>query len=110
MPQNPVSAIGNLADLEEGQVALSRFIVQRDEGLYVSLPRLDARQEFVDFVDRVVRSGLYFRVLDYSRFLALIDDPLTLSGPGAAEEVFLAIDITAFRPERQALYKDLRVE
>lgn len=110
MPQNPVSAIANLADLEEGQVALSRFIVQRDEGLYVSLPRLDASEDLVDFVDRAVGSGLYFRALDYARFLALIDDPLALSGSGAAEEVFLAADITAFRPERQALYKDLRVE
>jgi hypothetical protein len=87
MPQHPESAIGNLADLQEGQLALSRFIVQRDAGLYVSLSRLESATDFSDFVNRVFASGLYFRGLDYPRFLSLLyDDPIGV-GMNAGEEV-----------------------
>ncbi len=110
MPQHPESAIGNLADLQEGQIALSRFIVQRDAGLYVSLSRLESATDFSDFVNRVFASGLYFRGLDYPRFLSLLyDDPVGV-GKNAGEEVFLAADITSFRPERQALYQAPLIE
>jgi uncharacterized protein (DUF342 family) len=110
MPQHPESAIGNLADLQEGQIALSRFIVQRDAGLYVSLSRLESATDFSDFVNRVFASGLYFRGLDYPRFLSLLyDDPIGV-GMNAGEEVFLAADITSLRPERQALYQAPLIE
>ena len=52
MPDQPKSAIGNLADLEDGQIALSRYIVKRADGLFVTLSRLDSPVDFVDFVDR----------------------------------------------------------
>jgi len=69
MPSLPQSAIGNLADLEEGQIALSGFVVQHDNGLYVRRARLESATAFADFVNRVVASGLYFRGLDYPQFL-----------------------------------------
>ncbi|MBK7953909.1 MAG: DUF342 domain-containing protein [Candidatus Accumulibacter sp.] len=106
----PKSAIGNLADLEEGQIALSGFVVQRDAGLHVRRSQLEAATDFPSFVNRVVASGLYFRALDYAQLVSLLyDEP-----PGRAEdgedEVYLAADITAFRPERQVLYKALAIE
>ena len=110
MPQYPISAIGNLADLEEGQIALSGFIVQRDNGLYVRLSEIGSANDFPEFVNRVVTSGLYFRELDYPQFSSLLyDDPANRS-PDAGDEVFLAADITAFRPERQALYQDFSID
>lgn len=110
MPEHPASAIGNLADLEEGQIALSRFIVQHDRGLYVKRSRLESATDFLDFVNRVVGSGLYFRALDYFQFIALLYDDPPSDGKDLADEVFVAADITCFRPERQALYKELRIE
>jgi len=110
MPEHPASAIGNLADLEEGQIALSRFIVQHERGLYVKRSRLESATDFLDFVNRVVGVGLYFRALDYSQFIALLYDDPPSDGKEVADEVFVAADITSFRPERQALYKGLRIE
>ena len=110
MPEHPASAIGNLADLEEGQIALSRFIVQHERGLYVKRSRLESATDFLDFVNRVVGVGLYFRALDYSQFIALLYDDPPSDGKEVADEVFVAADITRFQPERQALYKGLRIE
>lgn len=109
MPQFPRSAIGNLAELEEGQIALSGFVVQHDKGLYVRLSRLESATAFADFVNRVIATGLYFRGLDYPQFLALLFDNPIGSRDDAGKEVFLAADITSFRPERQALYKACRI-
>ncbi|HNC51077.1 MAG TPA: FapA family protein [Accumulibacter sp.] len=110
MPQYPKSAIGNLADLEEGQIALSGFIVQHDKGLYVRIPQIGSENDFPEFVNRVAASGLYFRELDYLQFSSLLYDEPASRSPGAGDEVFLAADITAFRPERQALYQDFSID
>ncbi len=110
MPHYPESAIGNLADLKEGQIALSRCIVQRDDGLYVSLSRLDSATDFPDFVQRVIAEGLYFRALDYSMFVSLLYDDPTTWGQDSAAEVFLAADITCFQSARQALYQSLSID
>ena len=113
MPDDPPSAIGNLADLEEGQIALSRYLVQRDGGLYLALSRLEATADLLDFVNRVIAMGLYFRELDYARLVSLLyDAPAGRDDPTrtAADEVFLAVDIAKFRPERRSLYKEFRVD
>jgi hypothetical protein len=110
LPEEPKSAIGNLADLEDGQIALSRYIVKRADGLYVNLSRLDSPADFADFVERTFALGLYFRALDYAQFQSLLyDDPASREQAGPAE-VFLALDIATFRPQRQSLYKDLRIQ
>ncbi len=105
----PKSAIGNLADLEEGQIALSGFVVQRDTGLHVKRSQLEAATDFPSFVNRVVTSGLYFRALDYPQLISLLYDEPAGRGDDADDEVYLAADITAFRPERQLLYKTLAI-
>ncbi|HRL76095.1 MAG TPA: FapA family protein [Candidatus Accumulibacter phosphatis] len=110
MPQHPESAIGNLADLDDGQIALSRFIVQREGGLHVQPGRLEAATELADFVDRVIATGLYFRGLDYECFISLLYGHPATRGPASPDEVLLAADITAFRPERRALYKELLID
>ncbi|MBO3707607.1 MAG: DUF342 domain-containing protein [Candidatus Accumulibacter sp.] len=110
MPQHPESAIGNLADLETGQIALSRFIVQRADGLHVQPARLESASDFADFVHRVFDTGLYFRGLDYPRFIALLHGGTASGGQDSPDEVLLAADITFFRPERQALYKEFLID
>ncbi len=110
MPQHPESAIGNLADLEAGQIALSRFIAQRADGLYVQPARLESAADLADFVSRVFATGLYFRALDYARFTSLLYGPASSTAQGSPDEVLLAADITVFRPERQALYQELLID
>ena len=103
MPDQPKSAIGNLADLEDGQIALSRYIVKRADGLFVTLSRLDSPVDFVDFVDRTFALGLYFRGLDYAQFQSLLYDDAASRDKAAPDEVFLALDIATFQPQRQSL-------
>jgi len=110
MPQHPESAIGNLADLEAGQIALSRFIAQRPDGLHVQPARLESASDFADFVNRVFDTGLYFRGLDYANFIALLYGSAATGAQGSPDEVLLAADITFFRPERQALYKEILID
>lgn len=109
MPETPVSAIGNLADLKEGQIILSRFIVQREGGLYVQCSHLEAANDFLDFVHRVFSSGLYFRGLDYPRLIELLYGESSANAQETNDEVFVAADITTFHAERQLLYKGLRI-
>ncbi len=110
MPQHPESAIGNLADLEAGQIALSRFIAQRADGLYVQPNRLDSAADFADFVNRVFDTGLHFRGLDYAHFAWLLYGIASGLDREPVEEVLLAADITFFRPERRALYSAMLID
>ncbi|WP_186407569.1 flagellar assembly protein A [Candidatus Accumulibacter aalborgensis] len=76
--------------------------------MYVIVARLESAADFLGFVNGVVASGLYFRALEYPSFLSLLyDDPASCLAAG--DDIFIAADITAFRPERQALYKALRI-
>jgi hypothetical protein len=109
MPSYPASAIGQLGNLHDGQVALSRFIVQGDGGLYVNRSLLTSASDFLDFVNRVFGLGLYFRGLDYARLQFLLYDERPNHGDERDEPVFLAADITLFRPQRQPLYKALSI-
>jgi hypothetical protein len=109
MPSYPASAIDQTGNLHDGELALSRFIVQGDGGLYVNRSLLDSARDFSDFVDRIFGSGLYFRGLDYARLQSLLYDEGLRSGDERDETVFLAADITLFRPQRQPLYKALSI-
>ena len=106
----PVSAIGTLAELQPGQIVLPRFLVRYPSGLFVKPALLLTANEFPEFVDRVFSSGLYFRELAYPTLQSLLYDEATRRQATAEQEIFLAADIVAFLPERQALYKALRFE
>jgi len=112
----PRSVIGNLADLKEGEVALPRFFSKRADGLFVDLPKLDSSESFLAVVDRVFSANAYFMGLDYPLFSKLLYgfDPRNFLGllKNPAEPstmVRFALDIVAFRPERSALYKSVKI-
>ena len=103
------SATDNLVDLKDGQIVLSRFIIKRDEGIFVDPSRIAASLELFAFIDRVFSAGAFFRSLDYSCFFSLLYE----GGVAAAKDgqsFRLASDIVTFRPERRALYKMLKIE
>lgn len=112
------SAIGNAADLREGQVLLPGFVSHRDAGLFVDLQVLDSRGLMVEFVERVFRSGARFAGLDYELFLKLlflwepadIDRQVAeLTARGLPAELRLAGDIVAFPQERREIYRGVKV-
>ncbi|HPT51136.1 MAG TPA: FapA family protein [Accumulibacter sp.] len=109
MSQKNNNVISLFADLQEGQVALPSFVVQRGQGLCVDLSQLLSTTDFLDFVNRVFSLGLYFQGLNYLKFHALLYDDPAASPPLAEGDDFLACGIAVFRPERQALYNALRV-
>ncbi len=83
--------------------------MQGDGGLYVNRSLLTSASDFLDFVNRVFGLGLYFRGLDYARLQFLLYDERPNHGDERDEPVFLAADITLFRPQRQPLYKALSI-
>lgn len=112
------SAIGNLADLQAGQVLLPSFIHRGDDGLYIDLPSLDSRAMLAQFAGRVFSSGARFRELDYETFvdLAYLTTPVEMDRrleefrrKDKPPRVWLARDIVPFPPERRDLYRGLKV-
>ncbi len=105
MPEHSAITVASLADLAEEQVVLPAFAVQRAEGLYVLCAQLESPTAFLQFVNRVIAAGLYFRNLDYPRFAGL------LYGDSASREpleLLLASGMAAFDPDRRKLYHSLR--
>jgi uncharacterized protein (DUF342 family) len=114
-PERPQSVIGNLIDLRDGEIALQRFLVKREDGLFVVLSKLESIEDLRVAVDRIFTSGTYFLDLDYPRFLKLLygTDLEEARQPGAGGEstslIRFADDIVAFLPERKDLYKGVKI-
>lgn len=114
-PSQSPSVIGNMVDLHEGEVALPRFMLKREDGLFVDLSRLESVQDLQAAVDRIFSADAYFLGLDYARFLKLLfsADPSEACNEGNSGAplslIPFAADIVAFRPERRALYKAIKM-
>jgi uncharacterized protein (DUF342 family) len=101
------TAIGNLAELGEGQVLLPTFIERREKGLFVDAEAAAASGDgFRQFVERVFAAGLRFSGLYYAGFLDLL---YGLSDPPSATPIQLAADIVPFPPARRALYRSVKI-
>ena len=109
------AAIGNLATLADGQVLLPRFVLERQDGLYVDLSMLDSGREFIQFVDRTFASDNLFSNLDYPIFLKLLYQPESeellkvAAGTQERPEVRFASGIAPFPAIRRGIYRDVRV-
>lgn len=103
------SPVGNLADLKDDQVLLPAFITRRSGSVFVEYAKLGAGA-FEQFVDRLFENGGRFAGLDYAVFIALLY-PESVRGepPAKLADVRIAGDIVRFAPERQALYKALKI-
>ncbi|MDP2793415.1 MAG: FapA family protein [Sulfurisoma sp.] len=113
-----MSSVGNLADLDTGQVLLPSFVARRGDGLYVDISAMDSPELFLRFVERVFVGGTRFSGLDHDLFVKLLFDttPTDIAALLArfeAEErppeLRLAGDIVAFPAERQALYRGVKL-
>lgn len=112
------SAVGNLAELDAGQVLLPSFIVRRGDGLYIDVSAMDSPELFMSFVERVFAAGARFSGLDHDLFVKLLFDytPADIAAlldrceaAGRTTELRLASDIVPFPSERQALYRGVKL-
>lgn len=86
------------------------FIVWKDEGIFVHLPKLQLASEFEQFVTRVFGAELFFRNLEYAAFHKLLyDDEWLRSVQSQQLELKLASDILHFPPERRPLYHAVKL-
>ncbi|MFZ3018065.1 MAG: flagellar assembly protein A [Gallionella sp.] len=100
-------------------MAMPVFVYNRADGVFVDLPRMSVAEGGLErFVDRLFESGARFTGLDYDLFLKLLYDAEWLAETkDKTANLKLAASIVRFLPERQALYrrvkllpKDMRAE
>jgi len=84
--------------------SLPAFIARRPEGVFFNAARMQPGESFIDFVDRLFANGARFAGLDYAQFVLALYD-----GDEVAGEVRIAQDIVRFAPQRQALYKVVKI-
>lgn len=112
------SVIGNVVDLQAGQILLPAFVLRSDDGLYVDLPAVDSRGLVMQFVQRVFDAGARFADLDYELFINLlflwepadIDRRLEeFKRREKSPQLRLARDIVPFPEERRNIYRGVKV-
>lgn len=89
---------------------LPGFISRRENGVFINLPRLHEYGGFGVFVDRLFVGGVLFSKLDYGSFLKLLYDADWLAAAQTkCAELKIAANIVYFLPQRQALYRAVKV-
>lgn len=97
-------------DIPQEELMLPGFVSRRPEGIIIDLPRLHAAGGFGLFVDRLFSGGMLFSALDYTAFLKLLYDADWLAAmQGKCAEAKIAAEITRFLPQRQALYRAVKL-
>lgn len=94
-------------DKEGGREAalLPAFVSKDQDGIYVDLSYSLVDGVFADFIDQLFSSGTRFSGLDYPAFIAMLYD----SDPISAGKIRIAEDTVRFPPQRQELYKGLKI-
>ncbi|QSA97135.1 flagellar assembly protein A [Methylococcus sp. EFPC2] len=108
--------VGNLVDLDEGEILLPSFVLQKPEGLFVDLERLDETpQELWQFVTVTFASGAYFKGIDYPSFQTVLFDPAEtaklradLQESGLAPQIRFAASLARIPDERKPLYRAVK--
>lgn len=112
------SVIGNLTDLQEGEVLLPSFVRRGRDGMYVELSAIDSNTLFHGFVERVFSSGARFSGLDYDCFRNLLFEyepqdinqlAEQLKKQGKRPELRLADDIVPFPSSRRQFYRNVKL-
>ncbi|HEX5364129.1 MAG TPA: flagellar assembly protein A [Gallionella sp.] len=99
------------ANVSSEDMVFPSFIYNRVDGVFVDLPRLLAADGGLErFVERMFASGARFSGLDYDAFLKLLyDADWLVEMQSKATSLKLAESIVRFPPERQALYRKVKI-
>jgi hypothetical protein len=112
------SIIANVVDMKAGDILLPGFMQLNADGLYVNLAALENGRPFAEFAERVFAAGARFYELDYEAFLNLVflwessDVDAALADfkrKGRPPQLRVARDVVAFPPERQDIYRGVKV-
>src|SRR5574340_413804 len=97
-------------DITQEKLMLPGFVSIQPEGVIIDLPRLHATGGFGLFVDRLFTGGVRFFDLDYAAFLKLLFDADWLAAmQGKCAEAKIATKIARFVPQRQELYRSVKL-
>ncbi|MDD5384355.1 MAG: FapA family protein [Gallionella sp.] len=97
-------------DIPQEELMLPGFVFRRPEGIIIDLPCLHAAGGFGLFIDRLFTGGMRFSGLDYAAFLKLLYDADWLAAmQGKSAEVKIATKISRFLPQRQVLYRAVKL-
>jgi len=98
-------------DIPQEELMLPGFVSRRPEGVIVDLRALTlAVGGFELFVNRLFTGGMQFSGLDYAAFLKLLYDADWMKTmQGKCAEAKIAAKITRFLPQRQALYRAVKL-
>lgn len=101
----------NSANESSQAMSMPVFVYNRADGVFVDLPRVTlAEGGFERFVDRLFDSGARFTGLNYDLFLKLLyDTDWVEENKGATPSLKVAESIVRFLPERQALYRKVKM-
>jgi len=100
--------IDSPADIQESESQLPAYIIKKPDGVFVDYAHLPRDSTLEMFVDRLFVNGARFSGLDYDCFLALLYDADSFLAK-APREICVARDIVRFPPQRQVLYKGVRI-
>lgn len=100
-----------VASASSEEMGFPSFIYNRADGVFVDLPRLLAADGGLErFVDRLFGTGARFVGLDYDVFLKLLyDADWLVEMQSKVANLKLAGSIVRFAPERQALYRMVKM-
>ena len=98
-------------EITQAELMLPGFISIRPEGVIIDLRALTlATGGFELFVDRLFTGGMRFSGMDYAAFLKLLYDADWLASmQGKCAEAKIAMKIARFAPQRQPLYRALKL-
>src|SRR3990167_211731 len=99
-------------DIPQEGLMLPGFVSVRPEGVIVDLRALTLADgsSFELFVDRLFTGEMQFSGLDYAAFLKLLYDADWLAAmQGKSTEAKIATKITQFLPQRQTLYRTVKL-
>lgn len=101
----------NPAEIPQEELMLPGFVSLKPEGVIVDLRALTlVTGGFELFVDRLFTGGMRFSGLDYGAFLKLLYDADWLAAmQGKCAEAKIASEIVRFPPQRQALYRAVKL-
>ncbi len=107
----PTDLPGSSSDIPPEELLLPGFISVRPDGVIVDLRALTlVSGGFELFVNRLFTGGIRFVDLDYAAFLKLLYDADWLAAmKGKCTEARIATKIARFFPERQALYRTVKL-
>ncbi|MDX8378919.1 MAG: flagellar assembly protein A [Gallionella sp.] len=96
---------------QNNKFVLPSFMLKQPDGIFVDLSIFPVGGGFEKMIDMLFSEGVRFRGLDYSLLMELLHDyDAIVDKHSVTDRLKLADELLVFPPERQALYKAVKVD